>query len=168
MIDVGTYIGAVVRRVEQVGGRVRRERVGPVDAVSGDFHDVNVLARGHIRFSVVIAPLATVTGFAVRDFVNQVHQWALRTTHQIPGGRTEIVNFAALVSHEVRPDAVATAVAKPPLQGVGTTRPVVIDLAHGQVHTFTGTRLLGFALQDVIKARQRQLLPHPAELIAAG
>jgi ribulose-5-phosphate 4-epimerase/fuculose-1-phosphate aldolase len=167
-IDANTYIDAVVRRVERAGGRIQRERVGPVDAVTGGFHEVSVVARGHIRFSVVIAPLATVTGHAVRDFAGQVHQWALRTTHQVPGGRTEIVNFAVLVSHEVHPDAVAAAVARPPMQGVGTTRAVVVDLAHGQMHTFTGSLLFGFALRNLIRARQQQLLPHPAELVPGG
>jgi hypothetical protein len=166
MIEAETYLAAVVQRIEQAGGRVRRERIGPVEAVLGDFFEASVIARGHIRFTAMIAPLATVTAFAVRDFVNHVHQWSLRTTHQVPGGRTEIINFAGLVSHEVHPDAAAIAVDKPPLQGVGSTRPVVIDLAQGQVYTFTGTRLLGMALQNTIRAKQQFLYPHPAELVA--
>lgn len=163
MIEVGTYLAAVTQRIQQAGGQVRQVRVGPVDAVLGDFFEASVIARGHIRFTAVIAPVSAVTAFAVRDFVNHVHQWSLRTAHQGPGGRTEIINFAGLVSHEVHPDAVAIAVDKPPLQGVGSTRPVVVDLATGQVHTCTRTRFLGMALQNTISAKQQFLYPHPAE-----
>jgi hypothetical protein len=164
MIDADTYVSAVVRRLEQACGQVRRARVGPVDSMIGDFYEGSLIARGHIHFTVVIAPLATVNGHAVRDFARHVHQWAIRSTHQVPGGRTEVVNFAALVSPQVHPDAVSAAVAKPPLQAVGTTRPVVIDLTTGQVHTFTGTRFLGWALQDTIRAKRHLFLPPPAEL----
>ncbi|GAA0898399.1 hypothetical protein [Virgisporangium aurantiacum] len=166
MIEVETYLAAVAQRIERAGGQVRRERIGPVEAMLGDVYEASAIARGHIRFTAVVAPLATVTAFAVRDFITHVHQWSLRTTHQVPGGRTEIINFAGLVSHDVQPDAVATAADKPPLQGVGSTRPVVIDLAQGQVQTFTGTRLLGMALQGTIRAKQQFLYPHPAELAA--
>jgi hypothetical protein len=166
MIEVDMYLAAVTQRIQQVGGQVQRTRIGPVEAMLGDFYEASIIARGHIRFTAVIAPLATVTAFAVRDFIKHVHQWSLRTTHQMPGGRTEIINFAGLVSHEIHPDAVAIAVAKPPLQGIGSTRPVVIDLAQGQVYTFTGTPFLGMALQNTIRAKQQFLYPHPAEFLA--
>jgi hypothetical protein len=166
MIEVETYLAAVAQRIERVGGQVERARIGPVEAVLGDFFEASLIARGHIRFTAVVAPLATVTAFAVRDFINHVHQRSLRTAHQLPGGRTQIVNFAGLVSYDVDPDAMAIAVGKPPLQGIGTTRPVVVDLARVQVHTFTGTLLIGMALQKMIRAKQQFLYPHPAELLA--
>jgi hypothetical protein len=168
MIEVDTYLAAVAQRIEQAGGQVQRTRIGPVDAVLGDFIEASVIARGHIRFTAVIAPLATVTAFAVGDFINHVHQRSLRTTHQIPGGRTEIINFAGLVSREVHPDAMAVALDKPPLQGVGSTRPVVVDLAQRQVYTSARARFLGIALQDTIRAKQQFLYPHPAEFPASS
>lgn len=162
MMEADTYLAAVALRIEQAGGRVQRARIGPVEAMLGDLFQASVVARGHIRFTAVTAPLTTVTAFVVRDFIDHVHQWSLRTTHRTPGGRTEIVNFAGLVSHDVHPDAMAIAAHKPPVQGVGSTRPVVVDLAQGQVYTYTGTPLLGMALQNTIRAKQRFLYPHPA------
>jgi hypothetical protein len=44
----------------------------------------------------------------------------------------------------------------------------VVDLAQRQVHTFTGTRFLGMALQNTIRAKQQFLYPHPAEFPASS
>ena len=65
MIGVDTYLAAVAQRIEQAGGRVQRARIGPVDAVLGDVFEASVIARGHIRFTAVVAPLSAVTAFAV-------------------------------------------------------------------------------------------------------
>jgi hypothetical protein len=162
MIDPQAYVRAVVARVEHAGGQIQRGRVGPVEAMIGDFYEGSLIARGTVHFTVAVAPLATVNAHAVRDFTRHVHQWSLRHTHEVPGGRTQIVNFAALVSPRVGPDALPAATARPPMQAVGTTRPVVIDLASGQVHAFTGTMFLGWALTDLINGKLRAFFPLPA------
>jgi hypothetical protein len=164
MIEADVYVRAVIARIERARGQIRQTRVGPLDAVVGDFYEGSVIAQGHIHFTAVVAPLVEVTAHAVTDFTQHAAQLAIRTTLPVPGGRTEIITFAGLVSHRVRPDAVAAAVAKPPLLAVGTSRPVVVDLSTGLVHSFTGTRFIGWALQDMIKAKVRELFPLPAEV----
>jgi len=107
-----------------------------------------------------------VNGFVVRDFTAHAEQFATRTTKGVLGLGTALLTVVSFVSHQVSPDAVAAATAKPSIQFSATTRLVVVDLRAGQLHTFTGTPIWGFAMSRAIKRKVRETFPPPAEALA--
>lgn len=166
MIDVDTYINAAAHRARQTGGRLYPAQVGPLRALVADIYDS--VGLGQLRYCVVIAGVGEVSAFMVGDFARHAISYAGGTTRGVKGFGTTVVTIAALVSPMVDPNAGATASAAPSKEWAGANRPVVVDVTHGAVHTFTGTQLWGFAMHGTINAKVRRLFPTPAEVDAAA
>jgi hypothetical protein len=165
-MDPNAYLSVVAQRIRSANGTVGQAQVGPAQAFIGDVYQSSVAAMGNLRVCVVAITPAEVNGLVVRDFSAHADQFAARTTRGTLGLGTALLTVVGFVAHRVTPDAVAAATAKPGMQFAATTRPVVVDLGTGQVHTFTGTPLWGFAMQKTIKRKVRETFPTPAEALA--
>ena len=164
MINAEGYLAVVAHRLLRVRGQVYRSQVGPFPALVGNMYDGMALSQLH--FCVVAAAVPEVTGPMVRDFALWAQQHANAATTGVRGFGTAVITLPGLISPLVRPDAVAAATAKPSAALGGETRPVVVDLTTNQVHLFTGTKLVGLALQGAIKARAQASYPLPAAALA--
>lgn len=166
MIDPNTYISVVAQRVQMARGTVQQAQVGPVTALVGDVYSSSLAAMGNLRLCVIAAVFPEVNGFVVRDFGAHAGQFATRTTRGTLGFGTALLTVVGFVTTRVTPDAVPAATAKPGMQFAQTTRPVVVDVASGALHTFTGTQLWGLAMQNTFKHKVREMFPTPAEVFA--
>jgi hypothetical protein len=165
-MDPNAYLSVVAQRIRANHGNVQQAQVGPVPALVGDVYSSSLAAMGNLRLCVVAAALPEVNAFVVRDFALHASQFATRTTQGTLGFGTALLTVVGFVSHRVAPDAVAAATAKPGMQFAATTRPVVVDLTSGQLHTFTGTQLWGLAMQNTFKRKVFETFPMPAEAFA--
>jgi hypothetical protein len=165
-MDPNAYLSVVAQRIQAQHGTVQQAQVGPLQALVGDVYSSSVAAMGNLRLCVVAVSLAEVNGFVVRDFGAHASQFATRTTQGTLGFGTALLTVVGFVSHRVTPDAIAAATAKPGIQFAASTRPVVVDLASGQLHTFTGTQIWGLAMQNTFKRKVRETFPTPAEAYA--
>jgi hypothetical protein len=165
-MDPNAYLAVVAQRVQYARGTVQQVQVGPLSAMVGDIYQPALAAMGNLRVCVVAASVDEVNGFVVNDFVAHASQFATRTTRGTLGFGAALLTLVGLVSHRVTPDAVAVATAKPGIQFAATSRPVVVDLASGQLHTFTGTQLWGLAMQNTFRQKAREMFPAPAEAYA--
>ena len=165
-MDPNAYLSVVAQRVRMAHGNVQQAQVGPVQALVGDVYSSSLAAMGNLRLCVVAAAFAEVNAFVVRDFGAHASQFATRTTHGTLGFGTALLTVVGFVSPRVTPDAAAAAAAKPGVQFAASTRPVVVDLTSGQLHTFTGTQLWGLAMQNTFKQKVRETFPTPAEAFA--
>jgi hypothetical protein len=166
VMDPHAYLSVVAQRIRGNHGTVQQAQVGPVQAMVGDVYSSSLAAMGNLRLCVVAAALPEVNGFVVRDLGAHASQFATRTTQGTLGFGTALLTVVGLVSHRVMPDAVAAATAKPGIQFAASTRPVVVDLAAGGLHTFTGTQLWGMAMQNMFKRKVFETFPTPAEAFA--
>lgn len=165
-MDPNAYLSVVAQRIQAQHGTVQQAQVGPMQALVGDVYSTSVAAMGNLRLCVVAVSLAEVNGFVVRDFGAHASNFATRTTQGTLGFGTALLTVVGFVTHRVTPDAVAAATAKPGMQFAATTRPVVVDLASGALHTFTGTQIWGLAMQNTFKRKVQETFPTPAEAYA--
>lgn len=165
MLSTYDYMSVVAYRIQSDGGQVIQAQIGPLQAWAGQIYK-GAGPISQIHYCVVVAGLNEVNGFVVDDFSRQATQYANHTTNGIRGFGTAVVTLVGLVAPVVHPDAVQAATASPRADMGGTTRPVVVDLTSGQVSMFTGTQLLGLALQGMIKSKAQSLFPPPAAVEA--
>jgi hypothetical protein len=165
-MDPNAYISVVAQRVQMARGTVQQAQVGPVPAVVGDVYSSSLAAMGNLRLCVVAAVFAEVNAFVVRDFGAHASQFATRTTQGTLGFGTALLTVVGFVTNRVTPDGIQAATSKPGMQFAQTTRPVIVDLATGALHTFTGTQLWGLAMQNTFKQKVRETFPTPAEAFA--
>jgi hypothetical protein len=166
VMDPNAYLSVVAQRIRGSHGNVQQAQVGPVQAMVGDVYSSSLVAMGNLRLCVVAVALPEVTGFVVRDLGAHASQFATRTTQGTLGFGTALLTVVGLISHRVTPDAAAAANAKPGIQFAASTRPVVVDLTTGALHTYTGTQLWGLAMQNTFKRKVAETFPTPAEAYA--
>jgi hypothetical protein len=165
-MDPNAYISVVAQRVQMARGTVQQAQVGPMPALVGDVYSSSLAAMGNLRLCVVAAVFSEVNAFVVRDFGAHAGQFATRTTQGTLGFGTALLTVVGFVTNRVTPDGIQAATSKPGMQFAQTTRPVVVDLATGALHTFTGTQLWGLAMQNTFKQKVRETFPTPAEAFA--
>ncbi len=165
-MDPNAYLSVVAQRIQAQKGTVQQTQVGPLSALVGDVYSASVAAMGNLRLCVVAVALADVNAFVVRDFTAHANQFAMRSTMGTLGFGTALVTAVGFVSPRVTPDAIAAATAKPGMQFAATTRPVVVDLTSGGLHTFTGTQMWGWAMQSTFRRKIFEAFPTPAEAYA--
>lgn len=165
-MDPNAYLSVVAQRVQLARGTVQQAPVGPMPALVGDVYSSSLAAMGNLRLCVVAAVFAEVNAFVVRDFGAHAGQFATRTTQGTLGFGTALLTVVGFVTNRVTPDGIQAATAKPGAQFAQSTRPVVVDLATGALHTFTGTQLWGLAMQNTFKQKVRETFPTPAEAFA--
>ncbi|WP_242579069.1 hypothetical protein [Amycolatopsis sp. 195334CR] len=161
MLTPDQYLGVVAERVQRSGGQLRQIQIGPVNAVLGLFTESIMMST--MNYAVVAAPLAEVTAAALWDFTGHATQHARANVVGTVGWTAASIVIAGLVGERVYPDAIQAATAKPGNQFGGETRMVAVDLAGGQTHTFTGSKVWGAAIQGSIKAKIFFTFPQPAE-----
>jgi hypothetical protein len=165
-MDPNAYLSVVAQRIQALRGTVQQAQVGPMQALVGDVYSSSLAAMGNLRLCVVAAAFSHVNAFVVRDFSMHANQFAMRTTRGTLGFGTALLTVVGFATQSVAPDGAAIANAKPDMQFAATTRPVVVDLASGQLHTFTGTQLWGLAMQGTFRQKVRETFPTPAEAFA--
>lgn len=172
VIDAETYISAVADRIGFFDGRVYQAQVGPLPATVGHLYDTLVSGAGdhahnvQVHFCVVLASLTSVDNpFVVHDFTRHVTAYAHHTSRGTPGFGTVEVGIAGMISPLVHQTAATAASAPPFSSSTGTSRPVVVDLSTGWVHTYTGSKFVAAALHSAANLRVRRLFPLPAELL---
>lgn len=150
-------------RVVRVNAQSYQAQVGPMNAFVANMYDGAGAIMGQVHFCLVAASFPEVNAYIVGDFSRHATQHANHATNGVRGLGTAVITLVGLVSPVVRPDAIAAATAKPGSSLGGETRPVVVDLATGQVHMFTGTKFVGMALQGMIKGRAQASFPPPPQ-----
>ncbi len=165
MLTNDAYLAAVAQRIQFGRGQLYQAQIGPLTALVGNIFD-GVGPMGQMHTCVIAAGLPEVNGFIVQDFALRASQHAAQATTGIKGFGTAVVTLVGLVSPVVRPDAVPVAVRKPAMEWGGSTRPVVVDLTTGQIHTFTGTQLNGWMLQGAIRSKTQMMFPPPGQVFA--
>ncbi|GAB2763065.1 hypothetical protein [Amycolatopsis magusensis] len=161
MLTPDQYLGVVAERVQRSGGQLRQIQIGPVNAVLGLFTESIMMST--MNYAVVAAPLADVTAASLLEFTGHATQHARANVVGTVGFTAASIVIAGLVGERVYPDAVQAATAKPNMQYGADTRMVAVDLTGGQMHTFTGSRVWGAAVQGSIKAKVFFTFPQPGE-----
>lgn len=164
MLTADEYLDLVAQRIQRSGGQLRRAPMGQVNAVVGLFAENAVMSM--MNYAIVAAPAAPtprVTGLALHQFSGQAMQVARANMVGVMGLTATSVTIAGLVGTQVTPDGIQVALAKPANQFGAETRLVAVDLTAGAVHTFTGTRVWGYAVQGAINAKIAFCFPPLAE-----
>lgn len=142
------------------GCTIATEQIGQAMALIGhraEFRVSWMLTRLHLL--TVVAAVDTVTEADIRDFVTEVDSYAKATKGRLRGMQSGVVSFAALVSSQVDSGAKEFAEQKPKAAFAAQVRPVVIDLATGQAHTFQGTQQWGRIYQSYLRQKVALYLP---------
>lgn len=160
MITADQYVEAVHRRLRHSSAHLSQEQVGPLWALVGHVYQRANLGRQHI--CVVAAIASHVPPGLVTEFAKNVQDLADATTHGKRGFGASVLAVAGLVTGEVHPGARLLATKPPSSRIGGETRPVIVDVVTGNVHTFTGTKFVGLASQGLFKRQVAQYFPAPA------
>lgn len=164
MLTAEEYLEVVGQRIQRTGGQLRHVQMGQVNAVVGLFTE-NVMLSA-MNYAIVAAPAAPtphVTGLALQQFNGIAVQIARANMVGVVGWTAASVTISGLIGEHVTPDGMQMALAKPANQFGAENRLVAVDLTAGAVHTFTGTRVWGAAIQGSINAKITFCFPPLAE-----
>lgn len=163
MVSVDGYIAAVRGRFIADGCVVTEETIGSLPVVVGYRARVRLLTSMHIF--AVASKTERIDEAGLRGYVDDVVSLALGRKGQWRGMQSGVVVLPILVTEAV--DAAATGLVQKAyrlnLNGFAAmAQPAVVDVAAGQVWTFRGTRLWGYAFNSLIRQLYKSYLPDPA------
>ncbi|MEZ0578795.1 hypothetical protein [Nocardioides sp. MH1] len=156
------YVDATGHRMAADGCEVGPDRVGPMQALVGVRKDFIALAMSRLHLVTAVGQFPEVTPAEVEGFSRDVSAYARARTGALLGLQSGVGAFAVLVTTQVTPEAVAAATAKPRLEFATEVRPAVVDLTTGAVHAYTGSKLVGAALNGHLRRKLRLYVAPPS------
>ncbi|GID93401.1 hypothetical protein ACFQFC_16460 [Amorphoplanes digitatis] len=158
MIDADTYLKGLADRLAGDGCAVTHEELGLV----GYKAQFKALSRMHV---FLVAAKADRVGEAeVNGFTDAAVRLAVARKGKWSGAQSGVIVLPVLVAAAADESAVALTrrAHRLNLGGFATmAQPAVVDLAAGQVWTFRGTRIWGYAFNSLIKQKYTRYLPEP-------
>ncbi|GII99696.1 hypothetical protein CLV28_1173 [Sediminihabitans luteus] len=144
------YLESAATRLTDAGCEVTHEAVGPVDALVGYQRTFALPAMSRIHVVTAMAHLDP-TPENIAAWTRDVSQFSRGRTGALRGAQSGIGAFAVVVADQVTPEAVAAAQVKPKVEFAVRTQRVLVDLSTGEIHTFRGRLLFGFALNGTLR-----------------
>ena len=162
-MSVDRYLDAVRARLVDDGCAVTTENLAHRRVLVGYKAHFKALTKMHVF--TVVGGADRVDEPDVRQFTEAAANLAKSRKGQWRGAQSGVLVLPVLVTPAVDPGAVAL-MGKPYRLNLGgfaaMAQPVVVDVTSGEVHTFRGTRLWGFAYNGLIRKRIARYLPEPA------
>jgi hypothetical protein len=159
---VDAYLNVVRKRLVADGCAVTSETIGSMPVVVGYRARVRLLTRIHIF--AVAAKVERVDEAGLRAYVDDVVNLGLRRKGQLRGLQSGVIVLPILVTESVDPAAAALTqkAYRLNLNGFAVmAQPAVVDVQAGQVWTFRGTRMWGYAFNSLVKQTYKAYLPEP-------
>ncbi|WP_433533562.1 hypothetical protein ACQPYA_21675 [Micromonospora sp. CA-263727] len=156
-------MSVVRQRMVADGCAVTDESIGSMPVVVGYRARVRALTRIHIF--AVAAKVEQVDEASLRAYVDDVVNLGVGRKGQWRGMQSGVIVLPILVTESVDPAAVALTqkAYRLNLNGFAVmAQPAVADVQAGQVWTFRGTRLWGYAFNSLVKRLYKAYLPEPA------
>ncbi|MEU5551373.1 hypothetical protein ABZ738_16520 [Micromonospora sp. NPDC047793] len=162
MISKDGYLEVFRRRLAADGCAVTDESIGSMPVLVGYRTQFRALTRLHVF--AVAAKFERVDEELLRGFVEGVVNLGLARKGQWRGLQSGVIVLPVLVSDSVDSAAVALTGQAYRLNLPGfaaMAQPAIVDVRAGQVFTFRGTRLWGYAFNSLIKQKYGAYLPEP-------
>ncbi|GIJ78392.1 hypothetical protein SAMN05443287_10116 [Micromonospora phaseoli] len=156
-------MGVVRQRMAADGCAVTDETIRSMPVVVGYRARIRALTRIHIF--AVAAEVERVDEASLRAYVDDVVNLGLERKGQWRGLQSGVIVLPILVTESVDSAAVALTQKAYRLNVNGfaaMAQPAVVDVKAGQVWTFRGTRLWGYAFNSLVKQLYNAYLPEPA------
>ncbi|MDG4794270.1 hypothetical protein [Micromonospora sp. WMMD1082] len=152
----------VRQRMAADGCAVTDESIGSMPVVVGYRSRMRALTRIHIF--AVAAKMDQVDEESLRTYVDSVVNLGLGRKGQWRGMQSGVIVLPILVTESV--DSAAAALTQKAYRlnvngFAAMAQPAVVDVQAGQVWTFRGTRLWGYAFNSLIKQLYTAYLPEP-------
>jgi len=163
MADADAYLKALAERLVADGCAVTHEKLGPKPVVVGYKAQMRALSRMHV-FVVAARTDDRVGEAGLREFTDAAVQMAADRKGQWRGVQSGVIVLPVLVASGADESAVALTQRSYRLNAGGfavLAQPAVVDLTAGQVWTFRGTRIWGYAFNALIKQKYARYLPEP-------
>ncbi|WP_091090415.1 hypothetical protein [Micromonospora nigra] len=162
MMSPDGYLEVVRQRLIADKCAIADESLGPLPVLVGYRAQVRALTRIHIFVAAAKMERVDVQGLSA--FVDDVVNLGLERKGQWRGMQSGVVVLPIMVTESV--DSTTTKLTQKAyrlnLSGFAAmAQPAIVDVRAGQVWTFRGTRLWGYAYNSLIKQKYTAYLPEP-------